>query len=134
MPTADDVKPETPTHPAGAPSLFLGRWRSTNPRTTGLAEATFTAVPGGVELRVSGAGESGGRVDWGPTRAHFLVDGPGGSELTKVHAFYEFNFMDIVMHGWVKRGVLVLAVFSRFRDGSGRSNHFDREFFYRAGD
>jgi hypothetical protein len=63
-----------------------------------------------------------------------LVDGPGRSELSKVRALYDLGFMEVALHGWVKQGVLVLAVFSRFRDESGRSDHFDREFFYRAGD
>ena len=56
----------------------------------------------------------------------------GLDEPTKMRASYDFGFMDVVLHAWVKQGVLVIAIFNRFRDASGRSNYFDREFFYRA--
>jgi hypothetical protein len=41
--------------------------------------------------------------------------------------------MDVQLHGWVKQGVLVLALFRRFKDAIGESSYFDREFFYRTG-
>ena len=40
--------------------------------------------------------------------------------------------MDVQLHGWVKQGVLVLALFRRFEDAIGKSSYFDREFFYRT--
>jgi hypothetical protein len=117
---------------AAASCPFLGRWISTNPRTTALAEATFTGGPRGVTLRVLGVGKECGRIDWGPTPATLLVDDQGEEVPTKVKASYDFGFMDVSLHGWVKQGVLVLAVFSRFRDDDGRVGHFDREFFFKA--
>ena len=41
--------------------------------------------------------------------------------------------MDVQLHGWVKQGILVLALFRRFKDAIGASSYFDREFFYRTG-
>ena len=131
MPTAGSLKAEEWVEPS-AHWQFLGRWVSTNPQTTALAEATFSAGPDGALLRVIGVGEGGKSIDWGTTPAAFFVDGPEQAVPTKVRASYDFGFMDVLLHGWVKQGVLVFAVFSRFRDGSGRSNHFDREFFCRT--
>jgi hypothetical protein len=111
---------------------FLGRWVSTNSRTTALAEATFSAGPDGVLLRVMGVGESGNLIDWGTTPAALFFDGQAQAVPTKVRASYDFGFMEVLLHGWVKQGVLVFAVFSRFQDGLGRSNHFDREFFWKT--
>ncbi len=127
MPDADSLRAED-----GECGPFLGRWVSTNPRTTALAEATFSTGPDGVLLRVMGVGESGTRIDWGTTPAALFVDDQEQQVATKVRASYDFGFMDVLLHGWVKQGVLVFAVFSRFRDGSGGSNLFDREFFCRA--
>jgi hypothetical protein len=111
--------------------LFLGRWVSTNPRTTGLAEAEFSDGPAGTTMRILGASEGGAPIDWGTTAAALFVDDQAQSAPSKVGASYDFGFMSVLLHGWVKQGVLVLAVFSRFRDDDGRSNHFDREFFFR---
>lgn len=125
---SDDRQAE---RPSTSPGPFLGRWLSTNPRTTALVEATFSEAPSGVALRVVGVGEGGGRIDWGPTTADLFFDDQAQSGPTKVRASYDFPFMGVLIHGWVKQGVLVLAVFSRFRDSDGRSSHFDREFFHR---
>ncbi|QEH38549.1 hypothetical protein OJF2_71520 [Aquisphaera giovannonii] len=117
--------------PRAVPSLFLGRWLNTNPGTAGMAEVTFREEGGSVVLGVLGVGDPA-PIDWGPTRVSLLSDGADLAEPTKMQAAYDFGFMDVLLHAWVKQGVLVIAVFNRFRDGSGRSNYFDREFFYRA--
>jgi hypothetical protein len=131
MPTAGSLRAEERAE-SSVHGQFLGRWVSTNPRTTALAEATFSAGGDGTLLRVSGVGEGGSLIDWGTTAAALFVDGPGQVMPTKVRASYNFGFMEVLLHGWVKQGVLVFAVFSRFRDDPGRSNHFDREFFCRT--
>jgi hypothetical protein len=41
--------------------------------------------------------------------------------------------MEVQLHGWVKQGILVLALFRRFQGAIGESSYFDREFFYRTG-
>lgn len=48
----------------------------------------------------------------------------------------DVNSMDreVLLHGWVKQGVLVLALFYGFPTGDSRSSYFDREFFYRESD
>jgi hypothetical protein len=131
MATAGSSRDEDRAEPS-AHGQFLGRWVSTNPRTTALAEATFTAAADGTLLRVMGVGEGGKLIDWGTTPAALFFDGQGQTMPTKVRASYDFGFMEVLLHGWVKQGVLVFAVFSEFRDGLGRSNHFDREFFFRT--
>ena len=55
----------------------------------------------------------------------------GVSDPARVKALYDLGFNDVLLHGWVKQGVLVLALFRRLKGGSGGSNYFDREFFYR---
>jgi hypothetical protein len=54
------------------------------------------------------------------------------SEPAKIKARYDLASIEVELHGWVKQGVLVLALFRRFKDATGASNYFDREFFYRT--
>ena len=80
-------------------------------------------------MRVFGAGETE-PIDWGEFEVKVFADHVDSPEGTKFSMVYEFGFMQVRMHGWVKLGVLVIAVFNLFTDDSGRSNYFDREFFY----
>ena len=46
-------------------------------------------------------------------------------------ARYDFGFADLTLAANEAKGLLIIAAFSTFRNGSGRSNYFTREFFYR---
>lgn len=70
--------------------------------------------------------------DWGTTTVEIYNEIGAVSEPAKIKARYDLASMDVELHGWVKQGVLVLALFRRFKDESGRSDYFDREFFYRT--
>jgi hypothetical protein len=47
-------------------------------------------------------------------------------------AVYDFGFLESYLQANVKHGTLVIATCNRFRDGSGRSNYYTREFFYQG--
>ena len=49
-------------------------------------------------------------------------------------ARYDFGFSELSLAANEAQGLLIIASFSTFRDGSGRSSYFSREFFYREGD
>jgi hypothetical protein len=49
-------------------------------------------------------------------------------------AVYDFDFMRMFLAANMNKGLLIIASYNTFRDGSGRSNYFSREFFYRAED
>ena len=49
-------------------------------------------------------------------------------------ARYDFGFSELSLAANEAQGLLIIASFSTFRDGSGRSSYFTREFFYREGD
>ena len=78
---------------------------------------------------VPGAGEPE-PFDWSTTEVDVYSDAVASRRGTNFKAAYEFEFMRVDMHGWVKLGVLVIAVFTRFTDNSGRLSYFDREFFH----
>jgi hypothetical protein len=56
----------------------------------------------------------------------------GGTAPGKLLATAELDSLHLTLHGWVKQGVLVLAIFRKPTGAGGRANYFDREFFYRA--
>ena len=71
--------------------------------------------------------------DWGTTAVEIYTEVGATSEPAKIKAHYDLGSIDLLLHGWVKQGVLVLALFRRFKDAIGESSYFDREFFYRTG-
>jgi hypothetical protein len=118
MSTIADVKADSP---------FLGTWRNTNPKSTGIAEATFAVREGILVLRVCG----GASANWFEARAEvFFSDDATAPE--KIMVQQDLHPMEVLLHGWIKQGVLVLAIFRRFKGEDRCSNYFDREFFYRA--
>lgn len=119
-----------PVTATSSPSHFLGTWRNTNSEACSIASVAFAASDGGLTMRVQGADGSDPR-DWGTTAVEIYTEEGTASEPAKIKARYDLGPIDVLLHGWVKQGVLVFALFRRFTDGSGRSNYFDREFFYR---
>jgi hypothetical protein len=132
---APGYRSERSPHAAAGPpsaSSFLGVWRNTNPRTRGLSEVSFASRGANLLLRVVGVGEDG-PLDWEDTQVELFVSYDDATEPTKIKAAYDFGFMDVLLHAWIKQGVLVMVIFNRFKDGSGRSNYVDREFYYLDG-
>lgn len=110
---------------------FSGVWLNTNDATAGIARVIMAAESGSLTVRVIGAGDSS-TCDWGEVEAEIFADSIGAYGEVTFMASYDFGFMETHLHAWIKLGVLVIAKFDRFKDGSGRSNHFSREFFYRV--
>jgi hypothetical protein len=115
------------------PSIFLGTWRNTQRNPSVVASVTFSLADNPLILRVVGVG-GGGSIDWGKFDVELLTDGLEASEPTKITGRFQLQDRDVRLHGWVKQGVLVLALFYGFPTGDSRSSYFDREFFYRESD
>jgi hypothetical protein len=112
------------------PTPFHGVWVNTNEATRGIARIELGAREGAFTVRVFGADDSS-LIDWGEVEARLFADTGGAHGGTTFLTVYDFGFMEVYLHAWVKLGVLVIAKFDRFKDDSGRSNRFSREFFYR---
>lgn len=119
---------------AGAPITpepLLGEWVNTNSATRGIASAILSRKDGGIMVRIVAAGDSG-TCDWGEASASLFAADTSSSEAMAFNAFYDFGFMETQLQAHVRQGVLIIAKFDRFKDSSGRSNYFSKEFFYRA--
>ncbi|MBA3494065.1 MAG: hypothetical protein H0T87_08120 [Gammaproteobacteria bacterium] len=111
---------------------LIGRWVNTNSETQGIAEIVIQRD--GEEFCVSAAGVGADcPIAWPPTRARVLanLEEEAGQRAVALAATFEFGFMTAETYLRINKGVLVIVLFSTFRDGSGRSNYVNREFYYR---
>ncbi len=113
------------------PEPLLGTWLNTNIATRGITSAILSRQSGQITVRIVAAGDPG-PSDWGETEASLFAADASSSEAMSFSAFYDFGFMETQLQAHVRQGVLIIAKFDRFKDSSGRSNYFSKEFFYRA--
>jgi hypothetical protein len=118
--------------PSSAASTFGGSWRNTNTTSSGIVSVSIAPTDDGGTLCVQGRDRSDAN-DWGTTTVEIYNEIGAVSEPAKIKASYDLRSMHVQLHGWVKQGVLVLALFRRFKDAIDESSYFDREFFYQTG-
>ena len=111
---------------------FFGKWARTNEVGGQWIERVEIQPDGddGIRVHVWGA-DSPSPADWGAVRAEALfanaiASNTGSAFITR----YDFGFMESELQGNVNLGLLVLAGYHRFRDGSG-ADLFSREFYRR---
>jgi hypothetical protein len=109
---------------------LAGRWENTNPASRGIVRLEVTVRGGGLWVRAFGAAQPAPR-DWGEVAAGPLFS---DSLLSlKGHGFfarYDFGFLESHLQTNLSQGLLIVAAFNVFKDGSGRANYFSREFFH----
>lgn len=109
---------------------LTGIWTNTNPASRGIVRLEVTERDGGLRVRVFGAG-SPAPTDWGEAPASVLYS--DGLRSRKGHAFlasFDFGFLESHLQCNLSQGLLIVAAFNAFKDGSGRSNYFSREFYH----
>jgi hypothetical protein len=114
-----------------APEPLLAAWLNTNSATQGITKAVLVKDDGNVVLQIF-AENNLQLGDWGKAVASIFAAESSSTEAMAFSALYDFGFMETVLQGHVRQGVLIIAKFDRFKDNSGRSNFFSKEFFYRA--
>jgi hypothetical protein len=110
---------------------FIGCWLSTNKDTQGIAKLIVTHDENGLRVRAFGAGVPS-LQEWGEVKGTVFADSATSNVGRAFRALYDLGFKETILQAKVKKGVLVVANFNRFKDGSRRANYFSREFFYRA--
>ncbi len=133
--TCDDDEPHPALDRPGAPhldpSLFVGRWENTDAGTRGLREVRMSDRDEGLlfEIRFADGPTDGKHCE---TVAELFAERADGQVATQFHALIERSGQALRMHGWVKLGVLVIAIFRHPTDSAATAPWFDREFFYQA--
>jgi len=109
-------------------SALLGTWRNTNRDSRGIVRFDIAARDdGGVDIAATGS------VAWPVTPATVYGDRLDATDALAFSCVCDLGYADVHLQTNIKGGVLVVARFHRFKDGSGRSSYFSREFYYRVG-
>jgi hypothetical protein len=109
---------------------FCGDWITTNSASRGIFRIVVSRQGNGLSVHAFGALHPE-PYDWGTVPARLFADGASSPKIRGFCAHYDFGFMETDLQGKTEKGVLVIASFNRFKDGSGRPGYFSREFFYR---
>jgi hypothetical protein len=106
-----------------------GIWVNTDSGTRGIVKVV-TAVNGSeLTVRAFGSGDPD-LIDWGEVEADYIYANSLSSRVAAgFTASYSFDFAEIHLQANWNQGLLVLASFTSFKDGSNRSNYFSRDFF-----
>lgn len=108
-----------------------GIWLNTNRDSHGIVKVVVAVQGPRLLVRAFGAGDPE-TCDWGEVEANQTYAGSVSSRVAAgFTAWYDFDFSRIHLQANWNQGLLVLASFTSFKDGSRRSNYFSREFFHR---
>ena len=107
-----------------------GIWLNTNSASRGIVKIIVEARGPGLVVRSFGAGDPDA-CDWGEVEAdHIYASSISSRVAAGFSAWYRFGFSETHLQANWNQGLLVLASFTTFKDGSQRSNYFSREFFH----
>jgi hypothetical protein len=129
----DNIQPGVQQVSGGAIDIvpFLGTWVNTNTKSKGISRVVVGRAGDGLTVDVFGACDGSPR-DWGEVKVDFVYAKSAGSqEPMAFSARYDFGFMETRLEANLSLGLLVIAGLNKFKDDSGRSSYFSREFFHR---
>ncbi len=112
-------------------SVLRGEWANTNANGS-VATITIRDDENG-RLWIESTGRlRDGMVGWGRVEGHAYGFNFDDRTAGAFDAVWDLGFMEVRMQANVKLGVLVVVTLNHFRDDSGRSSYFDREFYHRV--
>lgn len=118
------------TSPRADLAMLAGTWRNTNAQSSGVVSVIAEELDGELWLRFFGVVD-GTLVDWGRAKATVFFDRNDTGMEQPFVVRWEHGFMTAIAHGFLRQGVLVILVFTKFRDGDPRTSYFSKEFFFR---
>jgi hypothetical protein len=110
-------------------SQLLGIWWSTDKATGGIRKLILTEENGDLMIHAFGACVPE-LCDWGKIAAVAYAANVSSRDAMAFTARYDFGFMETTLAVYMKGGILVLDSFNAFKDASGRSDYFTREFYH----
>ena len=105
---------------------WLGQWRNTRDDSACIAGFTLRSGSEGFLLGV----EPHGADHWGEAPVMPCSAGVDSGAGVAFFASYDFGFIEHRLAANANKGLIIIAAYSLFRDGSGRHDYFTREFFY----
>jgi hypothetical protein len=124
--------PDAPTQGDGIARVdltpLLGSWRNTYRGSKGIERVVLSRNGDDYLFQASGIGSD---ADWGQVQIIPHAPDVVGRTPAGFLAEYRFDFANLSLAANEAKGLLIIASFMTFRDASGRSSYFTREFFYR---
>jgi hypothetical protein len=109
---------------------LLGTWINTYRATRSLRRFTLAPSESGYSIETSVATEAGGQT-LGKTEVRPFSPNVNSRKADGFTAQYDFSFLEMSLAAYCAKGLIVVSQYTRFKDGSGRPDYFNREFFFK---
>lgn len=112
---------------------LLGEWTNVNPKTGQISRIIMSSEDDETYIQCFGQLEDG-EQDWGQTPCQLFSDNVSSPVIEGFVGSYDLDFIEIMIVGNIKYGVMVVQSYNTFKDGSKRNNYIAREFFCKIED
>ncbi|HXW23170.1 MAG TPA: hypothetical protein VEK73_00365 [Xanthobacteraceae bacterium] len=126
-----EADPAAPDLPFVGSEMF-GEWVNTNPVSNGITRLRIDDDRNGAAVVRAWGPPLPPAIEGGPIPAALFASSSGSRLAKAFSARYEANHVGGMLQAYINQGVLVVIAFNEFNDGSGQSNYFRREFYYRT--
>ena len=109
---------------------LLGTWVNTYRETSSLCRFTLAPSASGYSIEAVAATESGAQT-LGKTEVRPFAPKVNSRMADGFTARYDFEFLEMSLAAYCAKGLIVVSQYTRFKDGSGRPDYFNREFFFK---
>lgn len=109
---------------------LLGTWVNTYRQTRSLCRFTLAQSTSGYSIETVAATESGAQT-LGPTEVRPFAPNVNSRKADGFSARYDYEFLEMSLAAYCAKGLIVVSQYTRFKDGSGRPDYFNREFFFK---
>ena len=113
-----------------SPGKLVGTWINCDKATRGLVKAIIGNVRGTLTVHAYGACVPT-PCDWKVVKGMAYAESVSSVEAVAFSAFYKFHFKDTIITGHLCCGCMIIETYNHFTEGSGRSDYYSRECFYR---
>ena len=109
---------------------LLGTWVNTYRETRSLCRFILAPSASGYSIETIAATESGAQ-SLGKTEVRPFAPNVNSRNADGFTAKYDFEFLEMSLAAYCAKGLIVVSQYTRFKDGSGRPDYFNREFFFK---
>jgi hypothetical protein len=109
---------------------LLGTWVNTYRETRSLCRFTLAPSASGFSIETVAAAESGTQT-LGKTEVRPFAPNVNSRKADGFTASYDFEFLEMSLAAYCAKGLIVVSQYTRFKDGGGRPDYFNREFFFK---
>lgn len=120
------TKPKEPTDSTISIKPLIGKWVNCDPNAP-IVRIEFGEKSGSLTVHVFGKCHPT-PCDWGVVPGIPYAESVAANEVVAFSAFYDHGFAERIVTGHFDVGALVVEIFTKFKDNSGRSNYYLRVY------